>query len=264
MKIAIVAPSCTLDRAVAARLIPLADAHGHQVTVHPQCFLSEGHFAGSDAARIAALVEVANDPYFDAVWFARGGYGACRVAQVALAQMKTTAARQKLYLGYSDAGFLLAGLAARSIGWPVHAPMPSDLNRDGGDTAVVRVLDWLRAPLPAPQSQAAFNLTVLSQLIGTPLQPDLTGHLLMIEEVGEYMYRIDRCLFHVTNALGLRQIKGLMLGRCSDIPSNKPDFVLNEEVITRHWCAEAGIAYLGRANIGHDIHNAIIPFRSAT
>ena len=82
----------------------------------------------------------------------------------------------------------------------------------------------------------------------------------MIEEVGEYMYRIDRSLFHVTSNPGIRRIKGLMLGRCSDIPPNTPDFVLDEEAITREWCARAGIAYLGRADIGHDINNQIIPF----
>jgi muramoyltetrapeptide carboxypeptidase len=260
MRIAVVAPSCTLDPTIPARLDPLAAAHGHSLTYHPQCFLSEGHFAGPDSARVAALVEVANDPAFDAVWFARGGYGACRVAEGALAQMDTAAARSKAYLGYSDAGFLLAGLYAQGIGKPVHAPMPSDLNRDGGAGAVERVLAWLSAPKRAEVPQVAFNLTVLSQLLGTPLQPDLTGHILMIEEVGEYMYRIDRSLFHLTSNPGVRRIKGLMLGRCSDIPPNNPDFVLDEEAITREWCARAGIAYLGRADIGHDIDNQIVAF----
>lgn len=259
MKIAIVAPSCSLDPSIPARIAPLVPA-GLDLDFHPQCFLQEGHFAGPDAARVAALVEVANDPAFDAVWFARGGYGACRVAEAALAQMETAAAREKLYLGYSDAGFLLAGLYARGIGAPVHAPMPSDLNREGGEATVARALDWLANPVPAPQPQAAFNLTVLSQLLGTPLQPDLNDHVLMIEEVGEYMYRIDRSLFHLTSNPAIWRVKGIMLGRCSDIPPNKPDFVLNEEAITRHWCAQSGIPYLGRADIGHDIDNAIVPF----
>jgi len=278
MRIAVVAPSCTLDPTIPARLDPLAAAHGHEVYFHPQCFLSEGHFAGPDAARVAALVEVANDPAFDAVWFARGGYGACRVAEDALTQFGP-AARSKYYLGYSDAGFLLAGLYARGIGKPVHAPMPSDLNREGGEGAVARVLAWLaacRAPAqagahlsqdarlrPSPEHtnlQTAFNLTVLSQLLGTLLQPDLTNHILMIEEVGEYLYRIDRSLFHITSNPGIRRIKGLMLGRCSDIPPNHPDFGRDVESITREWCSRSGIAYLGRADIGHDINNAIIPF----
>jgi muramoyltetrapeptide carboxypeptidase len=265
MKIGIVAPSCRLDETVAERLPGLArDAYGSdapEFVIHPQCFLSEGHFAGPDAARADAFVELANNPDIDAIWFARGGYGACRVADSALPRLND-AARTKAYLGYSDAGFLLAGLYANGIGRVAHGPMPTDMKRDGGKAAVLRGLAWLMdpAPLPGAKKQAAFNLTVLSQLLGTPLQPDLSGHVLMIEEVGEYMYRIDRSLFHLTSNPGMRQIAGLMLGRCSDVPDNDPDFILTAEEVTRHWCRHAGIAYLGRADIGHDADNQVVPF----
>src|SRR3546814_17208023 len=59
-----------------------------------QCFAVHGHFAGEDGHRFAALVEMANRPDIDAIWFARGGYGACRIAQEAVAAM-TGAARGK-------------------------------------------------------------------------------------------------------------------------------------------------------------------------
>lgn len=259
----------------------LQDALGDgapELVVHPQCFLSEGHFAGPDTARADAFVELANDPSIDAIWFARGGYGANRMAEAALARLKS-AAGDKRYLGYSDGGFLLAGLYARGIGQVAHGPMPSDLKRAGGDAAVLRGLDWLLTGRADPQAalatnsvniappltgtrhkQAAFNLTVLSQLLGTSLQPDLTDHILMVEEVGEYMYRIDRSLFHVTGNAAIRAVAGLQLGRCSDVPDNDPDFVLNEEEVARHWCAKAGIAWLGRADIGHDADNKVVPF----
>ena len=82
----------------------------------------------------------------------------------------------------------------------------------------------------------------------------------MVEEVGEYMYRIDRSLFHVTSHPGIRAVAGLQLGRCSDVPDNDPDFVLNEEEVARHWCAKSGIAWLGRADIGHDADNKVVLF----
>ena len=265
MRIGIMAPSCRLDEQVAEKLPSLArDAFGAdapEFVIHPQSFLSEGHFAGPDVARADAFVALANDPTIDAIWFARGGYGACRMVDLALPRL-ASAAGDKAYLGYSDAGFLLAGLYAHGVGRVAHGPMPSDLKRQGGDAAVGRGLAWLMNPAPQTggQKQAAFNLTVLSQLLGTSLQPDLSGHVLMIEEVGEYMYRIDRSLFHLTSNPGIRQIAGLMLGRCSDIPENAPDFVLTEEEVAQHWCRHAGIPYLGRANIGHDAHNEVIPF----
>ena len=103
-------------------------------------------------------------------------------------------------------------------------------------------------------------MTVLCQILGTPLQPDLEGHVLMLEEVGEAMYRIDRSLFQITSNPEIRRVSGLMLGRCSSITPNEPDFGMNEEEIARYWCRRSGIAWLGRADIGHDADNKIVPF----
>ena len=269
MRIAIVAPSCRIPEATAARVAALAAAHHPDVELvfHPQCFLSDGHFAGPDAARATAFIECANDPAVDALWFARGGYGSNR-ALAAMLPALGAAARAKTYLGYSDAGFLLGALYAAGIGTVAHGPMPGDIARTGGEVAVLRALAWLTSrdagalepSLADGRPAAAFNLTILSHLLGTPWAPDLAGHVLMIEDVGEYMYRIDRALFHVTSDAGITRIAGLRLGRFSDIPANDPDFVRDEESVARDWCERAGIAWLGRADIGHDIANKVVPF----
>src|SRR5690242_2429358 len=100
MRIAVVAPSCTMSREAADRLQALVRKRGDcEVAIHPQCFLSEGHFAGSDEERLNALREVMADPLVDAVWYARGGYGSNRIAEAALADLPE-AALGKLYLGY--------------------------------------------------------------------------------------------------------------------------------------------------------------------
>lgn len=268
MRIAVVAPSCRITPEVAERVTALAAAHFPQVELffHPQCFLADGHFAGPDALRAEAFVECANDPRFDAIWFARGGYGSNRALDGVLPRLGD-AARAKTYLGYSDAGFMLGALYAAGIGQPVHGSMPGDINRANGEAAVLRSLAWLADRDPASleasldeQPAVAFNLTILSHLLGTPWAPDLSGHVLMLEEIGEYMYRIDRALFHVTADAGIRRIAGLKLGRCSDIPDNDPDFVRGEEEIAREWCKRSGIRWLGRADIGHDIDNKVVPF----
>jgi muramoyltetrapeptide carboxypeptidase len=249
-------------KTLAAAQYPAVD-----LVFHPQCFRSAGHFAGTDAERAAAFVEVANDPSFDALWFGRGGYGSCRIAEEALSQL-SQAARGKIYLGYSDAGVLLAGLYAKGFPAIVHGPMPADIARSGGEAAVARALSYLSndaadAVEPSVASSGkvvAFNMMTFSQLIGTPLQPDLTGHVLMLEEVSEYMYRIDRSLFHITSNPAVRRVAGIRLGRCSAIPDNDPDFGQGEVDVVRHWCAKAGIPYLGRADIGHDADNKVVPF----
>jgi muramoyltetrapeptide carboxypeptidase len=283
-KIGIVAPASRIEESVAERVGAVArDLYGNRVELvfHPQCFLSSGHFAGPDEVRANAFVEIANDASCDALWWARGGYGANRIAELVLPRLNE-AARKKLYLGYSDAGFLLAGLY--KAGFEVaHGPVAADISRGpapshdptappadsrSGRLAVMRALKFLVERDPSTleptvlggEPVAAFNLTILSHLLGTPLEPDLTGHVLMLEDVSEPLYAIDRALFHVTANPNIRKVKGLKLGRVSDVPPNDPEFGETEEQIMRHWCQVSGIPYLGRADIGHDTENKMVPF----
>src|SRR4051812_5266068 len=139
MRIAVVAPSTSILEETAEGVTALAaeTAPGAELHFHPQCFLSHGHFAGEDRVRLEALVEAANDPAFDAIWFARGGYGSCRIAEAAIERLGPSA-RNKAWLGYSDAGFLLAGLYRAGFANLAHGPMPNDLRREGGEAAVRR------------------------------------------------------------------------------------------------------------------------------
>jgi muramoyltetrapeptide carboxypeptidase len=265
MRIAVVAPSCRLTEEAADAVSAIAARRADcELVIHPQCFLSDGHFAGPDEARLAALREVMADPSIDAVWFARGGYGSNRIAEAALVDLPA-AARGKLYMGYSDAGFLLAGFhkAGLEVAW---GPMPQDVVRAGGEAAVNRALDWLvrRDPTalePALDGPAmAFNLTVLSNLLGTSLEPDFSGVELLIEDVGEHLYRIDRSMFHVTATPAIRSVRAIRLGRVTDILPNDPDFAGDEASIVEHWCKRSGIPFGGRADIGHDVRNRVVPF----
>ena len=273
MRIGICAPSTPFTREDAARVTALA-AHTYptaNLIFHDQCFAEDGHFAGPDNARVAAFVDLANDPDFDAVWFVRGGYGACRIAQDAVAALKW-AAGDKIYMGYSDAGNLLGALYGAKIGRVCHGPMPADVRRNGGEAALLRALDWMLHASPQalePHVQvgakhAAFNLMTLAMMVGTPLMPDLSDHVLMVEEVSEYLYGYDRAFFHVTSHLRSVGLTGLRLGRVSDVPDNDRPFGEDAEEIAKRWCAKMGINYLGRADIGHDADNRIVPFGLAT
>lgn len=268
-RIAICAPSTPLTHEDVARVTALAEAEFPDVEIHahPQCFQVDGHFAGCDALRLEALLECANDRRFDAVWFARGGYGACRIAEAALSAMNDDAKR-KVYLGYSDAGYLLGGLYRERIGHAVHGPMPVDIRRDHGEAAIRRALSFLSGdraclePSLDHRPTVAFNLITLAMLCGTPLMPGLAGHVVMIEEVSEHLYAIDRLFFHVTAHLG--GIAGLRLGRISDVPENDRAFGASAEEIARYWCERHAIPFLGEADIGHDAANRIVPFGLAS
>jgi muramoyltetrapeptide carboxypeptidase len=270
-RIGVVAPGRRLEPAVAERVKAFAaDAfldRAPEIVFHPQCFLTSGHFAGDDAARAEAFLEVANDPRYDALWFGRGGYGACRIAEAVLGQYHDSA-RKKAYLGYSDAGALLGGLYKIGFEHIAHGPMPIDITREGGEEAVKRALSYLldRSPetleltVTPEVKTAAFNLAILCSILGTPLAPDLSNHVLMLEEVNEPLYKIDRDFFRLTSDPIIRRVAGIKLGRCNPIVPNDPEFGTTEEDIVRDWCKRADIRYLGRADIGHDIDNRVVPF----
>jgi muramoyltetrapeptide carboxypeptidase len=272
VRIGVVAPAGVLtDHGLLDRICAfVAETYEGRVEllINRQCRMADGHFAGSDEQRLAAVQEYGNSDQIDAIWFLRGGYGSNRIAAEAVRRLGY-AARRKKWLGYSDAGFLLAALHRAGFQHVAHGPMPVDLDRPvRGREAVGRALAWLVDGHPASLEASerpdtpklAFNLTVLSQLLGTPLEPDFSGRVLMIEDVGDYLYRYDRFLFHITSNPSVRRCAGIREGRL--IPDENPTAVFRapEGGVVADWCRRSGIPYLGAADIGHDSDNKIVPF----
>lgn len=270
IRVAVVAPARSLPQEAADTLLHLARSPQFtdiEISIHPQCFASMGHFAGPDADRASALIEVATDPSVDAVWFARGGYGACRIVDDVLGKL-TQDAHNKIWLGYSDAGYLLAAFDRAKIGRSVHGPMVADSLRENGVEAIERVLHFFsgatsgREPsLDGDHSAVALNASILSSVVATQHMPSLKNRLLMIEEIDEHLYAFDRALFTAFNSGKLDSAAGVLLGRVSVIPENDIPFGETAEEIVQRWCQRRDIPYLGRADIGHDAQNKIVPFR---
>jgi muramoyltetrapeptide carboxypeptidase len=269
MRIGVVAPGRSVSRESSLRMAAFMALTypQHDIVFHPQCYEVAGHFAGSDEVRAAAFLQFANDPAFDAIWFARGGYGSNRILDLMMPQLGP-AAHRKTYMGFSDMGFLLGALYARRIGHPVHASMASGLGREDTGEDVGWALGWLidrdrRALEPSladGRPAVAFNLSILSALIGTKWLPDLTDHVLILEEVSEALYRVDRMMFQVAHATQLKGIAGIRLGAVSDVPENDVDFGETDEQIVTRWCRDMGVPYLGRAEVGHVKLNRVVPF----
>ena len=264
MRIAVVAPSCPLDEAAVEPATARAAAVGAELVVHPQCFSRSGHFAGPDEARLDAYLEVLGDPDIHAVWHARGGYGSNRIAEAVRDRLPEGAAG-KTVLGYSDAGFMLSALDGTGVE-VAHGPMVQDVLREGGAAAIDRSLAWLARRDPAALEPGlredrpvrAFNLEVLVSMLGTPIAPRLEGVELLIEEVGEHLYAIDRAMFMLTGQA--ERPASLRLGSVTAVPENEFDFGEEAEALVRKWCDRTGIDYRGRAAIGHDAHNHVVPF----
>jgi len=225
--------------------------------------MMHGHFAGSDEQRTAAFVEMANREDIDAIWFARGGYGAGRIAPDVLPRLGP-AARNKTYMGYSDASYMLALLYRAGFPHLCHGPMVVD----GSEEARMRALAWLARKDPRSlepglkvgERYVAFNLISAAMMVGTPLWPDVTGHVLMVEEVGEDLYSVDRCFFALTSALWRNAPAEIRLGQVTDTRENDRPFGKDEVGIAQDWCQRTNIRYGGRCEIGHYAGNKIVPF----
>ncbi|MEM9839769.1 MAG: LD-carboxypeptidase [Pseudomonadota bacterium] len=272
MKVAIVAPSRTLPEEAANQVLTISEEpefSNIELYLHPQCFLSTGHFAGPDVDRANALIAVANDPSFDAVWFARGGYGSCRIVSDVTSALTPTA-KTKTWIGYSDTGYLLSAFDRAGYGQSVHGPMVADVLREGGDEAIRRVLRFLNnesagtEPSLGQDGHAiALNASILASLVATSHCISFKDRILMIEEVDEHLYAFDRAMFTAFESGVLDGAAGIRLGRVSAIPENDVPFVETPEDIIRRRCTHRGIPYLGRADIGHDADNKAVPFRRA-
>lgn len=205
---------------------------------------ARGYLAAPDPNRAAALNDAIANPDVRGIFCARGGYGAMRL----LPRVDWTSARAHptLLVGYSDITALHLALYAHA-GWtgisgPVvtewavddAAPMLNALQdlAAGGVPAFPALAEHTLQPLASGVATGRLlggNLAVLTRLVGTPYLPSLRGAILVLEEVGEAPYRVDRMLMHLKLAGHLDSLAGVVLGAFttgSDVRS--PTLTLDE------------------------------------
>ncbi len=227
-RIGIVAPASPVRRRLVLSGARALERAGFRVVLGRALFGRHGHLAGRDAARVADLNRMLRDPGVRCVLMARGGYGAMRLAPA----VDWDAMRRdpKVFAGFSDATFLHLGFALRAGVRTLHGPNLQGMGRPAG-TEVRRWVEWVTTPRPpgptlalglprhvaGPRRTASGrvlggNLMLLDYAVGTGLLPSLRGALLVLEEVGESPYRIDRILTHLALAGVLRGVRGVALG----------------------------------------------------
>ncbi|MBL3803523.1 LD-carboxypeptidase [Streptomyces diastaticus] len=186
------------------------------------------YLAGEDADRAADLQAAWCDPSVDAVFCARGGYGCQRMADL-LDWEAMRAARPKPFVGYSDITALHEQFAVRLGLATLHAPMPATvgflksraaqehLRATLFDPESVRVLASATGRLLVPGRARGVTLggcvSLLAAELGLPhARPAASGGLLLIEDIGEEAYRLDRVLTQLLRARWLDGVRGLVLG----------------------------------------------------
>ena len=235
-RVAVVAPSGPVDPVRLARGRQVLTEIGLEVEIMPRVLNRRGYLAGSDGGRASDLQEAWCDPGVRAVICARGGYGATRLLGL-LDWHAMGAARPKILLGSSDVTALHQAFATRLGVASCFGPMPAcaTLSDAGGpDRAsldhLCASLFELEMPEPVAGDQVIVpghaegpltggNLSLLAALCGTPYALRGQGHIVLLEDVGEQPYRIDRMITQLLQAGCLDGVLGIALGsweRCGD------------------------------------------------
>ena len=222
-----------------------------------------GYLAGDDRARLSDLNAALGDDSIGVVWCARGGYGAMRLLEhVDYASLRR---RPKVFLGYSDVTALHAAIATRCEVVTFHGPTArgalSAFSRDSLERALAGADSCGSAPgadvLHGGRARGHLiggNLAILCALAGTPYEPSYDGAILVIEDVNEAVYRIDRMLTQLLLAGRLQRCAAIAFGAFTDIPLDAPPETLGARFladVVGETAERLGVPCISGVPIGH-------------
>lgn len=262
-RVALVAPAGPLEGAAdLERAIANARSFGWEPRVGAHAMAHTGYFAGSDAERLADLNRALADDDVDGVWCLRGGYGAMRLLDgIDYAALRR---RPRALIGYSDITALHAAVGPRCELVSFHGPTAraelTDFSRRSlehavrtdGDPCGTALNAETLVPGGARGPLAGGNLALLAALCGTPYAPPLDGAILVLEDVNEAVYRIDRMLVQL-------RLAGL-LARCAGIVFGAFTHAVEEEgtggartlaEVLREAAEAVGVPCIAGAPVGH-------------
>jgi muramoyltetrapeptide carboxypeptidase len=259
--VALVSPSGPLNGPhELERAIESAQSLGWTTWVGPHALARSGYFAGDDAHRVADLVTALHDPAIDGIWCLRGGYGAARLLPALWPVLQH--ARPKALLGYSDitalhAAWHRAGLVS------YHAPTAraplTDFSRaqlvaavQGTDAMTVTAANAtvLRGGR-ATGRLAGGNLALVASLCGTPWACDFRDAIVVLEDINEATYRIDRMLTQLLLAGAFDGCAGLVFGQFTDCPDTTEDGTRSLDAIVREVADTLQVPTLLGVPVGH-------------
>ena len=264
--IGIVTPAGPFDPERFMKGKTVLESMGFQTFFSEGIFQKHGFLAGTDIQRSDQVNRLFADPTVQAIVCARGGYGSMRI--LPFLDFETIQTHPKIFLGFSDISALLSVLYDQCNLVTFHGPVVTTLAN-----ATEKTLTALQTALTSPAAleitpengtvikqgvcsglMAGGNLTTLCHLVGTSYAPNLKGKILLLEDVGEMPYRIDRMLTQMKLTGCFNEIAGLILGAFKECGH------LNEIVeIFNNIFENADIPILAGFDMGHGEHNLTIP-----
>ncbi|HUQ96538.1 MAG TPA: LD-carboxypeptidase [Chitinophagaceae bacterium] len=198
---------------------------------------SENYFSGTDAERLHDLQQMLDNKDIKAILCARGGYGLSRIIDAI--HFKTFVSQPKWLIGFSDITVLHSHLFSVYKIASLHAPMAAAFNNGEYNNPFIQSLkaaldgtlaDYKCKPHDLNRNGKASgrlvggNLTLLTHLIGTRSDMALKGKILFLEDVGEYLYNIDRMLLQLNRSGKLKKLAGLVIGGFTDVKDTERPF----------------------------------------
>ncbi len=234
---------------------------GWEPVIAEHVLARDGYFAGDDATRVKDLIAAMRDPHVDGIWCARGGYGSMRLLRAIDYEGWTRA--PKALLGFSDITALHAALGARSGVVSYHAPTArqplTEFSHESLSRAVTAQVDScgiapgasVITPGTAQGRLAGGNLAVLTALCGTPFFPSLDGAILILEDINEAVYRIDRMLHQLLLAGALDGCTAIGFGQCTSCPEESDDGARTLDAVLAEVAGMLRIPCIAGLPIGH-------------
>ena len=243
---------------------------GYRVKLSPHVLDRAGIFAGEDRVRARELAAFFHDPEVKAVFGARGGYGSGRL--LPLLDFAELARAPKIFVGFSDATFLLNALVDHSHMVSFHGPMVAmDVARGLSPRAVAH-LQALLGGAPGFQLEATEALrpgiaegpliggclSVIVATMATPWQPAFDGRILFLEDTGEKAYRIDRMLVQMRQAGVFERVAGVIFGSLRPVAESALEPALIAEFVGEQTAGVECPVLFG-IEAGHGTENLTLP-----
>lgn len=279
--VAIVAPSGVVNPVGLRYGLDLFHSWGLTTRVLPGASRRRGYLAGeSDTAKAEELMASFADPQVRAIVAARGGYGAMRL--LPLLDWGTIRANPTIFCGFSDITALHQAIRRETGLVTFHGPIASrasaeaqlpEFNADGLHRAFFSTepLGTVRSPPDGPPvltlrdgrargRLVGGNLSLLAALAGTPWALDARGAILLLEDVAEAPYRVDRMLTQLLLSGALVGVAGIVFGdspTCERIDDGRPSLMLHEVLEDR--LGPLGVPLIYGFPCGHSPFRATLP-----
>ena len=283
MTVGVVAPASPTGENERTRFaVDIVRSFGFTVKEGRHLYRRDQYLAGTDEERAEDLMAMFADPSVDAIICLRGGYGSSRI--LPLLDYDVIRQSPKALIGYSDITSLLNAIFLKTGLIGFHGPIANQVFTDYTLAEFEKVLFEPQAPVrigAAPPFEAGpgraeeenrltvfragkargrmvgGNLTLVSHLIGTPFEPDFRDRILVLEDVYEPPYSIDRMLTQLWLAGRLQQVAGVALGKFTEGEASGNSFSMEE--VLRRRCEPLGVPVVRGLMIGHVEDQTVVP-----